>query len=123
MDDEELNEIALNFHRSGNLGDQGNEEEVGASAEDDAKVAAELGAMALDDLLKEARKSLLVYLLKALKQGMAIPQELAVLRALLKDNGMVMGDITEGAGEPSNTKAANRPIDLPVFQQAPYDLQ
>lgn len=117
MNDEDINEIALNFHRSGNLNDGGNEEEHHSD------IDPELEAMPLEEIMKEARKRLFVFLTNAVCKGMATPQEMAVLRALLKDNGMVMGDVSDGAGEQSNPKKADRPLDLPVFQNAPYDLQ
>lgn len=119
VDEDELNEIAMNFHRSGNLSDGRDGDEEGVSVEIDPS----LSSMSVEDLLKDARKHLLIFLLNAVKTGMATPQEMAVLRALLKDNGMVMGFVEDGAGEQSNTRAAQRPIDLPTFQSAPYDLQ
>jgi hypothetical protein len=78
--------------------------------EDDA-----IDGMELDDLLKESRKALLVGLLKAVKGGYATPPEMAVLARILKDNGCVMGDPSEGAGSDQGEKA-----DLPTFSRPEY---
>ena len=119
MDDDEINDIAMNFHRTGNLSD-GRE---GDEAEITAGIDPALEEMSLQEIMKEARKRLFIFLVNAVVKQMATPQEMAVLRALLKDNGMVMGDVGDGAGEQSNDKAASKPVDLPTYQAAPYELQ
>lgn len=80
--------------------------------EDDA-----LDDLDLDDLMKEARRDLFRDLLKAVRGGYATPAEKNVLRQMLKDNGMVMGDPDEGA-RPGEER---RKADLPSFDRPDYE--
>jgi hypothetical protein len=101
------------FYSSGNERDR-ETSTAGHNSGMDADEA--IDGLDLEDLMKEARKDLFKDLLKNLRLGMCTPAEKNVLRQMLKDNGMVMGDPTEGAGdEPRRPKA-----DLPTFGDPEY---
>lgn len=71
-----------------------------------------------------ARKQLLVNLLQMVEDGTATAQDMNVLRALLKDNGMIMGDPLEGdnnGGASGSQQAAPQKQPLPVFDAPEYD--
>lgn len=73
----------------------------------------------LEDLLEDAHKALIVDLLAKLKSGQASHQELAILRNLLRDNGLVI------APKDDETERRDRerpPADLPSFDPPEYDL-
>ena len=69
------------------------------------------------ELLAESQQALLVELLAKLKTGVATHQELAILRNLLRDNGMVVG--AAGGGERARDGAP--PPDLPKYEDPEYD--
>lgn len=108
MEDDE-DDLAALYDQSGNVRDAppkaGGNRDI---PEDDA-----LGDLDLEDLMKEARKDLFKDLLKAVRGGYATPAEKNVLRQMLKDNGMVMGDPEEGASDGKKKE----PLDLPRFDK------
>jgi hypothetical protein len=112
-DDDDDEDLAALFHESGNVRDQ----EPGIGSNSGLEPDEALEELDLEDLLKEGRKLLLQDLIKAVKQGMATPAEKNALRQMLKDNGMVMGDPSEGAGNGEPRKKA----DLPSFPRPEYD--
>lgn len=102
------------YFDSGNERDREDAPRIGSNSgmdEDDA-----LDGLELDDLMKEARKDLFKDLLRGLRQGMLTPAEKNVLRQMLKDNGMVMGDPNEGAGQGTERQKA----ELPEFGEPEY---
>ncbi|MCC5780528.1 hypothetical protein H7H48_15815 [Nitratireductor sp. B36] len=113
----EDDDLEDDFYDSGNVRDmhQDPRAQIGSNSgmePDDA-----IDDLNLDDLMKEARKDLFADLLRGLRSGMLTPAEKNVLRQLLKDNGMVMGDPNEGASEePKRPKA-----DLPSFSDPEYN--
>ena len=111
IDDED--DLGALYDQTGNLRDTPTPR-IGSNSgmeEDDA-----LDGLELDDLMKEARKDLFKDLLKGLRQGILTPSEKNVLRQMLKDNGMVLGDPNDGAEEgPKRPKA-----DLPTFGDPDY---
>lgn len=115
------------FHNSGNLdespgfGDnEGPEWDPEAEA---ARVAEEFELLNMDEaeVAKRARKFLLVKLFMMIKSGEAMPQDMANLRQLLKDNGQIMGDILGGQNDDGNPKRAKEPLPLPEFDVPDYD--
>lgn len=71
------------------------------------------------DLAARARKVLLVNLLQMVEDGTATAQDMNVLRALLKDNGMIMGDPLEDT--PDGKPKAPQKLALPSFDDPDYD--
>ena len=89
---------------------------LGDSIEED--LAQELRGEDREDLLREAHKELLVLLTAKLKAGTATHQELAILRNLLRDNGMVIPPRPPEA----ERRDAQRPrADLPVLDDPDYE--
>lgn len=76
-------------------------------------------------LAQRARKVTLVNLLMMVEDGTATAQDMNVLRALLKDNGMIMGDPLEGGNNDSGTPSADQAVQakrpLPQFDEPEYD--
>lgn len=58
-----------------------------------------LKGMGVKEMLEEARKQLVMQLLLKVKAGDASASELAVLRNLLRDNGMILGFTDTPSGE------------------------
>lgn len=110
-DDEE--DLGALYDESGNVRDMA--PRAGHNRNEDEDEA--LDDLDLDDLMKEARRDLFKDLLKAVRGGYATPAEKNVLRQMLKDNGMVMGDPDEGA-RPGEEK---RKADLPSFGKPDYE--
>lgn len=77
----------------------------------------DLRGKSVAELLVEGQQALLVELLAKLKTGVATHQELAILRNLLRDNGMVVG--VAGGGERAREGAL--PPDLPEYGNPEYD--
>lgn len=74
-----------------------------------------LMGMSLEDILREGQKALFARLVTACRGGKASHQEMAILRNVLKDNGLTLGI------PPEDTAAATRaPVDLPEFGQPDY---
>lgn len=68
----------------------------------------------LQTILREGQKALFARLVSRCRTGNASHQEMAILRNLLKDNGLVLGIPPEKA-EPE------KPMDLPEFGEPEYD--
>ena len=87
-------------------------EEQGAA---EAALYAELEGKSVADILREGQKALFVDLVVKARSGKASHQELAILRNVLKDNGLVLGIPPE---EPREKPA---PVDLPDFETPDYE--
>lgn len=70
----------------------------------------------VQDILREGQKALFINLVSKVRSGQASHNEMAILRNLLKDNGMVLGIPPE---EP--IAARNAPADLPEFETPDYE--
>lgn len=110
------------YHNSGNL----DEAPSGPEYDEEALRKREeflqrLHNMSEADIARDARRAMLEDLYEKVVSGTAMPQDHANLRQLLKDNGMIMGDPTQGAGGDSNPKAAKEPLPLPSFERPEYD--
>lgn len=114
QDDAEDDLVAL-YRNSGNLDEA---PRMGDNSGYDP--AAALDEMSLTDMLLEARRAMVKQLLHLVTTGQATPQDHANLRALLKDNGIIMGDPEEGAKN-GNPKKAEEPRALPSFPKPEYD--
>jgi hypothetical protein len=78
----------------------------------------EIMGLSLEDILKRGQKALFASLVAAVETKRATHQEMAILRNLLRDNGMVMG-----LPDP-NDRAADTPThqaDLPEYEDPVYD--
>jgi hypothetical protein len=73
----------------------------------------ELEGKSLNDLLTLAQKKLVVDLLAKLEAGQASHQELAILRNLLRDNGLVMAPRSPEAEEADQKREAPPLPDYP----------
>lgn len=78
----------------------------------------ELEGKSLNDLLTLAQKKLVVDLLAKLEAGQASHQELAILRNLLRDNGLVMAPRTPEQEEADRMREA---ADLPEYDEPEYE--
>lgn len=110
------------YFNSGNLDELGELEDgprIGDNSgyEDPAEAVEDMN---FEDMAKEARKALMKHLFGLMKTGQATPADLNNLRQLLKDNGVVMGDPTEGARS-DNPAQAREPRELPSFSTPDYD--
>lgn len=114
-EDDETDELVGLYRNSGNL-DEAPRIGDNSGYEPDAA----LDEMSLTDMLLEARREMVKHLLTLVRSGQATPQDHANLRALLKDNGIIMGDLEEGAKN-GNPKKADKPRDLPSFPKPDYD--
>lgn len=114
MEDDE-DDLGLLFDQTGNARDDEPRPAVGHNRGMEPEDA--LDEMDLEDVMKEGRKLLMTDLIRAVKGGYASPAEKNTLRQMLKDNGMVMGDPTEGATPGEGKKKA----DLPSFDRPEYD--
>lgn len=76
----------------------------------------ELMGMSLEDILREGQKALFARLVTRCRAGMASHQEMAILRNVLKDNGLTLG-IPPEEGSASQRQA---PVDLPEFEKPDY---
>lgn len=90
----------------------------GPKVDPDAELEAQefdaLMGLSLQDILREGQKALFARLVGRCRAGLASHQEMAILRNLLKDNGLVLGIPPEKA-EPE------KPMDLPEFGEPEYD--
>ena len=72
-------------------------------------------------IMLRARKAMLVFLLDAVENGTAMPADMTNLRALLKDNGMILGDpLSDSNGAVIDAKPANLP-QLPSYGTPEYE--
>lgn len=116
-EDEEEDLFEL-YHQSGNERDRPQVDHTdhppGHNSGDD-----NLDDLDLNDLMLEARKDLLVDLLRAVRGGYASPQEKSTLRQMLKDNGVIMGNpFDDDLDEGTNGKSRKAP--LPTFGKPDY---
>lgn len=125
MPDEDA--IAHEFHRSGNLDDGSMDyrpvtrKHNGGPPLDDEEPEGRpddgLEGMDLNAIMQRARRAAIINLTRLVEAGQATPADMSVLRALLKDNGMVMGDPftptkESNQGEPGEEDG---PLPLPEF--------
>ncbi len=85
----------------------------GPPLEEDNGVDPEVQEMDLQALLREGQKALLVSLVSKLRKGIATHQEQAILRNMLRDNGMMLPPA-------STAPEAEEPADLPDFEDPDY---
>lgn len=71
----------------------------------------------VEDILREGQKALFAELVARCRSGKASHQELAVLRNVLKDNGLTLGIPPEDHTGKAETAA---PLDLPSFEDPEY---
>lgn len=74
----------------------------------------ELMGKNLEDILREGQKVLFAKLVTSCRSGKASHQEMAILRNILKDNGLTLGIPPESSG------ATEAPVDLPSFDKPEY---
>ncbi len=75
--------------------------------------------MTIGQLLEEGRKALLIQLVAAVRSNSASHQEKAVLRNLLKDNGLVLG-MEQTDADRKTPQDLPVPVDLPDFEEPEY---
>lgn len=88
-----------------------------AEAGDAAIEAAEyddLMGLTVEEILKEGQKALFARLVGKVRSGLASHQEAAILRNILKDNGMTLG-------LPPVRPQAGQTMDLPEFGKPDYE--
>lgn len=74
----------------------------------------ELMGHTLEEILREGQKALFARLVSACRSGSASHQEMAILRNILRDNGLTLG-------LPPEKPEVERPIiDLPTFETPEY---
>ncbi|MEW6121303.1 MAG: hypothetical protein AB1698_01720 [Pseudomonadota bacterium] len=80
----------------------------------------ELEGLALEDILKRAQKKQMVDLMAKLMAGVISHQEQAILRNILRDNGMILGAL--GARPAAVTEGTDPGgVPLPEFEDPDYD--
>ncbi len=78
-----------------------------------------LMGMDVQEILRCGQKALFADLVGKARLGKASHQELAILRNILKDNGMILGIAPEGLdGGEARTRP---PLDLPSFEPPPWE--
>lgn len=90
--------------------------ELDVEAAAQAALFAELEGKTVQEILREGQKALFVDLVVLVRSGKASHQEKAILKGLLKDNGLVLGI----PPEPSQQSTA--PVDLPDFPKPDYEV-
>lgn len=75
----------------------------------------DLEGMDVAEILRAGHKALLVQLVGRVRSGKATHQEAAILRNMLKDNGLVLGI------PPESPEAAEDPAPLPTFEPPEYE--
>jgi hypothetical protein len=83
---------------------------------------AELEGKTVQEILLEGQKALFIELVVKCRSGSASHQELAILRNVLKDNGLTLGipPETVQAAEHRAQREAKAPLDLPSFDTPDY---
>lgn len=71
--------------------------------------------MSVEDILREGQKALFARLVSVCRNGEASHQEMAILRNILKDNGLTLGI------PPEKPEAKKDPVDLPDFEDPDYE--
>lgn len=90
------------------------EDEDGDQKKDNGEYERLVG-MSVNDILREGQKALFARLVGLCRSGSASHQEMAILRNILKDNGLVLGIPPEKAAA---VEAA--PVDLPRYEDPEY---
>ena len=85
---------------------QGDDEEL--------EVYADLEGLSIDDILRQGQKALFIQLVGRCRSGKANHQEMAILRNLLRDNGLTLGI-------PPEAKDTGPAMDLPSFDKPDYE--
>nr|WP_316651545.1 hypothetical protein [uncultured Gellertiella sp.] len=83
--------------------------------EDTSALYAQFEGKSVQDILREGQKALFIDLVVAVRSGKASHNEKAILRNLLKDNGLVLGI------PPDEPLTRNAPVDLPDFDVPDYE--
>lgn len=73
-----------------------------------------LMGMSVQDILREGQKALFADLVGKVRSGQASHQEKAILRNILKDNGLTLGI------PPEEPERSEPPADLPEFGEPEY---
>jgi hypothetical protein len=81
---------------------------------DESKEFDDLMGLTLEDILREGQKALFARLVGRCRIGIASHQELAILRNILKDNGLTLGI------PPELPAKAPEPVDLPDYDTPEY---
>lgn len=76
----------------------------------------DLWGMSVEQILMEGKKALFVQLVGRCRSGTASHQEMAILRNVLKDNGLTLGIPPE-----QSATATEAPMDLPEFGKPDYE--
>lgn len=76
----------------------------------------ELMGMSLEDILREGQKVLFARLVTKCRAGVASHNEMAILRNVLKDNGLTLGIPPEDGSSVAQRQA----VDLPEFDKPEY---
>lgn len=93
----------------------GDDQELDEKAAVEASIFAELDGLSVDDILRAGQRALFLQLVTKARALTANHQELAILRNILKDNGMTLGIPPE---KPAATEA---PMDLPTYDRPDYE--
>lgn len=89
-------------------------DDIDEGAATEAALYAEFEGKSVQDILREGQKALFIDLVVKVRSGSASHNEKAILRNLLKDNGLTLGIPPEGGPAP------NAPTDLPDFETPDY---
>jgi hypothetical protein len=87
----------------------GDDEQVEQPEARDETAFLELMDKSVEDILREGQKALFARLVAVCRSGSASHQELAILRNILKDNGLTLGIPPEGPTAPTT------PMPMPDF--------
>ncbi|RWI46829.1 MAG: hypothetical protein EOQ93_29315 [Mesorhizobium sp.] len=85
-----------------------------AEPETNAEYLALMG-LSVEDILREGQKALFARLVSACRAGTASHQELAILRNILKDNGLTLGIPPEETGPKGQPLPLPEETDIPEF--------
>lgn len=94
------------------------EEELDEASLAEAAYFEELMGKTLEDILREGQKLLFAQLVTKCRSGKANHQELAILRNVLKDNGLTLGIPPEDGD--AAVRRSPEPVDLPDFDKPEY---
>jgi hypothetical protein len=75
----------------------------------------DLEGMTLEEVLRAGQKAIFVQLVGVVRSGKASHQELAILRNLLKDNGLTLGI------PPATEDSREEPAELPEFGKPEWE--
>lgn len=83
------------------------------------KAFKELMGMTIQDILRDGQKTLFARLVGKVRAGTASHQQEAILRNILKDNGMIFLGIPSVTGESAGEEVEQHP--LPHFEDPDYE--